>query len=182
MRTFNDFEVIREELARRQAEANALASQTGNYSPNVVQMSGMINMADVRNAQERLADRLDRRRVEAGSKLIRLSSVDNRDLRRRELLAQMLSDDLKPRNYDPEGLGEEDDVDFDGGTDLFDELVRQMEKGDLRPKNRNRGVLDDVEDEFEGPSDRVPLDMDDEGGYGDDIERILAEGRGSRGL
>lgn len=181
MRTFNDFEVIREELARRQAEANALAAQTGNYSPNVVQMSGMINMAEVRNAQERLADRLDRRRVEAGSKLIRLSSVDNRDLRRRQLLAQMLADDLKPRNYDPEGLGEED-VDFEGGTDLFDELVSQMERGDLRPK-RDRGVLEDIDAEFEGPSDRDPLDMDEEGDeYTDDIERILAEGRGSRGL
>lgn len=212
MRNFNDFEVIRAEIAERQAAASLEARETGNHSPNVILMSGMINMQQIRNSEELLADRANQRRVEASRKLVRLSSVDQRDLSRRKLLALMddefededfEGEDFGGEGFEDEGFDEEgfddlgggfedldDDMDIlgsepmdtdnaemaqqDEGEDLFEQLLQQLEGGDIPQGDTSMGGYGDFKNLRQTPSDRRPTS------YGDEIERILRQARRNR--
>lgn len=176
MRTFNDFDVIRQELAQRLAAKDAEARETGNYSPNVVRMSGMINMQQIRTASERLEDRMNQRKVEATRKLVRLSSIESRDQQRREMLAAMFADDLGLEDYGDEDLGDEDLGDESGETDLFEDLLARMQRDEPEPPADEELpplATDMGEAGFEfGPGEEGAE------GYQDEIDRILQRARG----
>lgn len=178
MRTFNDFEAIRQELAERLAAKDAEAKETGDHSPNVIRMSGMINMQQIRTASEQLEDRENRRKAETGGKLIRLSSISSRDQERRDLFATMFADDLGLEDYDePEGYGEAhpgeeelmDDTPEGGDADLFEDLLSQLSEEEevAPPKAKLPPLSEDLDDSFS-----------DEDDYTDEIDRILQRARG----